>query len=142
MAGRFSASKIVHCSPQRFLTAPHARLSKCAADDGSSDAATTDEFVNAAGELEFGVIGVAGERVDVTIVTAEQSPIVLLLPVLLRANGSAEFHCGSTGATTLDTLRTWSDCIGMARTLGQERASVRASVISCPISGAATNAQR
>ena len=59
--------------------------------------------MNAAGELEFGVIGEAGERVDVTIVTAEQSSIVLPLPVLLGANGSAEVHCGSTGATTLCT---------------------------------------
>jgi len=97
--------KVVHVSPQRFLSAPHARLDKSgrmetetyqngsARDDGSSDAATADEFVTPTGELAFGLIGAALEQVEVAIVTPNPMRVVLLLPVRLGVEGSAEVLC-------------------------------------------------
>ena len=68
-----------------------------ATDDGSSDAAIAEEFVTPSGELSFGLIGAAREQVEVAIVTADPMNVVLLLPVQLGVEGSAEVLCHSNG---------------------------------------------
>eukprot|EP01043_Picozoa_sp_COSAG02_P047665 COSAG02_NODE_4592_length_5182_cov_4.487901_3_plen_113_part_00 len=64
-----------------------------ARDDGSFDAATADEFVTRTGELAFGLIGASLEKVEVAIVTPNPMRVVLLLPVRLGVEGSAEVLC-------------------------------------------------
>jgi hypothetical protein len=88
-----SGSEVTLASSGRMETLQDGR----ATDDGSSDAAIAEEFVTPSGELSFGLIGAAREQVEVAIVTADPMNVVLLLPVQLGVEGSAEVLCHSNG---------------------------------------------
>jgi hypothetical protein len=85
-------SKFVPCSPQRFV-AP--------AQDASRDGALQErDLINAAGTLEFVVLGSVGEKVPVTIVPgtpfvggSRMGNTVLVVDVVVGADGRSNVSC-------------------------------------------------